>query len=91
MDLYAVLPGRRRDVGGDRVIPGETTVKATRCDFCGGAIITALMQTPAGHYIGKRCDRCSAPYARLSHYFPTHEEALTALRDFRHGRDWMMR
>ncbi len=53
------------------VMPGETLATGAnpKCEDCGITPELEILSTPAGYYIGTRCN-CD-PYSRESGYYPT--------------------
>jgi hypothetical protein len=67
-------------------VPGETISHglSPRCSDCGLMPKIDVYSTPAGYYIGTRCD--CGPYSRESGYYRTREAAQAALADGSYGR-----
>lgn len=61
------------------MLPGETIASGALvvCPECAIHVVTQVLRSPAGFYIGTRCD--CGPYTRESGYFRTHSSAAHAL------------
>jgi hypothetical protein len=62
------------------MLPGETILSGApeTCPDCGVFVLPfEVLESGAGFYIGTMCN--DGPYSRESGYFPTREEAETAL------------
>lgn len=67
-------------------LPGETIAQGAppRCDVCQKMPRLAVQHSMAGFYVGTWCD--CGPYSRESDYYPTREDAQTALDTGTYGR-----
>lgn len=63
------------------IIKGETiaTGASRKCSDCGETPPLEVLRSPAGSYIGTRC-QCG-PFSRESGYYKTDEEAKAALNN----------
>ena len=68
------------------VLPGETiaTGGPETCDECHKTPELQVCRSNAGYYVGTYCD--CGPYSRESGYYPTHEQAESALNSGVYGR-----
>jgi hypothetical protein len=62
------------------MLPGETIAAGapSTCPDCGTKLVTQVLRSPAGYYIGTWCE--CGPYSRESGYFPDNESAEHALK-----------
>jgi len=61
------------------MLPGETihSGASDTCPECHTKLVEQVLMSPAGYYIGTRCD--CGPYSRESHYYKTREKAQNDL------------
>ena len=61
-------------------LPTEDIINDARreCMSCGTALNIKVLSNDAGSYIGFVCPQCG-PYSRESRYYPSREDAQTAL------------